>query len=227
MIRYCCSKQLTITEFDWPFQTNLDEYNRWVKMAQCIPLDELAECYYQGLSAEIGRLAKDARLVIGAVIIKHKLSLSDIETVLQPQENLYPQYLVGLAGYQMEAPFAPSLFVDIRKCMGESVFEGFHQAIIEEATPTHQGKLILDATVVEQAIRYPTDLSLLNEARELSEQIIDILSSYSVNQETANLSRKSPSGFSGDRQTKTPGCQKDPSRHQAAVAVPASESGAH
>jgi len=34
----------------------------------------------------------------------------------------------------------------------------------------HQGQLILDATVVEQAIRYPTDLSLLNEAREFSEQ---------------------------------------------------------
>ncbi len=28
----------------------------------------------------------------------------------------------------------------------------------------HQGKLILDATVAEQAIRYPTDRGLLNEA---------------------------------------------------------------
>jgi len=45
----------------------------------------------------------------------------------------------------------------------------------EKDTPAPQGKLILDATVVEQAIRYPTDLSLLNEAREFSEQIIDIL----------------------------------------------------
>ncbi len=39
----------------------------------------------------------------------------------------------------------------------------------------HQGKLIVDATVVEQAIRYPTDLSLLNEAREKTEQLIDNL----------------------------------------------------
>lgn len=31
-------------------------------------------------------------------------------------------------------------------------------------TPTHQGKLILDVTVVEQATRYPTDLNLLNLA---------------------------------------------------------------
>ena len=43
----------------------------------------------------------------------------------------------------------------------------------EEAT--HQGKLILDATVAPQAIRFPTDLSLLNEAREFSEQIVDRL----------------------------------------------------
>ncbi|MCK5478712.1 MAG: hypothetical protein KAI44_07330 [Methylococcales bacterium] len=77
MIRSCSSKQLTLAEFDWPFQTDLDENNRWVKISQCIPWDELAEFYYQGLSAETGRPAKDARLVIGAVIIKHKLSLSD------------------------------------------------------------------------------------------------------------------------------------------------------
>ena len=35
--------------------------------------------------------------------------------------------------------------------------------------------MLVDATVAEQAIRYPTDLSLLNEAREISEQLIDEL----------------------------------------------------
>ena len=45
---------------------------------------------------------------------------------------------------------------------------------VEDAV-THQGKLILDATVAEQAIRFPTDLSLLNESREISERIIDVL----------------------------------------------------
>jgi hypothetical protein len=42
----------------------------------------------------------------------------------------------------------------------------------------HQGKLILDATVAPQQIRYPTDLSLLNEAREISESIIDTLHTH-------------------------------------------------
>ncbi len=215
MIRNRSHKQIPLAEFDWPFQVALDENNRWVKMSECIPWDKLAEGYYQGFSCSQGRPLKDARLAIGAVIIKHKLCLSDRETVAQIQENPYLQYFVGLAGYQMQAPFAPSLLVEIRKRMGVSVFEVFHGAIIDavekakakdrsnqqsrsarnksraddhddeppsasgttdkEPEAAHQGKLILDATVAPQAIRYPTDLNLLNEAREFSEKIIDLL----------------------------------------------------
>ena len=210
MIRSHSHKQLSLAEFDWPFQTALDEDNRWVKMSECIPWDALSEGYCQSLSVRQGRPAKDARLVIAAVIIKHKLCLSDEETVAQIQENPYLQYFAGLSGYQMQAPFAASLLVEVRKRMGQEVFEHFHGAIIEavegakkksaprrqsekpeapddddnspgsavkdsQQETEHQGQLILDATVCEQAIRYPTDLSLLNEAREFSEQIIDKL----------------------------------------------------
>jgi len=217
MIRTSSQKQLTLDGFSTPFETALDKKNRWAKLAELIPWDELAEGYYQKLSSTQGRPAKDARLVIAAVIIKHKLCLSDEETVEQMAENPYLQYFAGLPGFQPKAPFAPSLFVEIRRRMGQEVFEVFHQAIIdsmeqkreksprtqhksdddpngpsagspqgegEQITttaavypekPANSGKLILDATVADQAIRYPTDLSLLNEARELSEQIIDQL----------------------------------------------------
>jgi hypothetical protein len=40
---------------------------------------------------------------------------------------------------------------------------------------THKGKLITDATVAPQNITFPTDLKLLNAAREKSEELIDIL----------------------------------------------------
>lgn len=214
MIRYQSPKQLSLAEFDVPFLSGLDEHNRWVKLSECIPWDKLSEAYHQNFTSTTGRPIKDARLVIGAVIIKHKLCLADRETVAQIQENPYLQYFVGLPGYQMEEPFAPSLFVDIRRRMGQSVFDKFQRAIIDavaeqqqnkprklldsktadkdsgsddhepptgtqaenkEPESNHQGKLIIDATVAPQAIRYPTDLSLLNEAREFSEQIIDKL----------------------------------------------------
>ncbi len=39
--------------------------------------------------------------------------------------------------------------------------------------PTHKGRVLFDATACPQDIAYPTDLGLLAEAREKSEQIID------------------------------------------------------
>jgi len=52
------------------------------------------------MDATRGRPVKDARLVIGAVIIKRKLNLSDEEMVLQIKENPYPQYFIGLSSYK-------------------------------------------------------------------------------------------------------------------------------
>jgi hypothetical protein len=40
---------------------------------------------------------------------------------------------------------------------------------------THKGKLLMDATVAPQNITFPTDLKLLNAAREKSEELIDKL----------------------------------------------------
>jgi len=208
MIRYTPSNQLSFSQFKTPFDVALNENNRWVKFSQCIPWDALADIYSNGFS-HTGRPGKDPRLVIGAMIIKHKLCLSDEETVEQIQENPYLQYFVGFPAYTTQIPFVPSLFVDIRKRMDKTIFTGFEQAIIDvvnEKKPTVkrdktdkdeppspdqnapeeagnlektsskcQGKLILDATVAPQQIRFPTDISLLNEAREISEQIIDTL----------------------------------------------------
>lgn len=208
MIRDHSQNQLSLAGFESPFETCLDKNNRWIKLSQVIPWDTLSEAYYKNLSLTQGRPAKSARLVIGSVIIKHKLVLSDEETVQMIQENPYLQYFVGLPGFQNKQPFAPSLFVDIRKRMGDEAFDFFHQAIVNElekkkagdkksdGTDTdgnlsnnseevsseenckasaNQGKLIVDATVAEQAIKYPTDLDLLNECREISEKIIDHL----------------------------------------------------
>ena len=102
-----------------------------MKPADLIPWDELARAYHKSLvSSTQGRPAKDACLVIGAVIIKPKLCLSDEEAVQQIQKNPYLQFFVGFSSYQLAPPFAPSLFVEIRKRMGQTVFEDFHEAII-------------------------------------------------------------------------------------------------
>ena len=96
MIRIHSQTQLTLEGFETPFERTMNKNNRWVKLSACIPWDDLANAYYQSFNASTGRPAKDARLVIGAVIIKHRLKLSDEETVAQIQENPYLQYFCGL-----------------------------------------------------------------------------------------------------------------------------------
>lgn len=192
MIRYKSSRQLSLDGFSLPFDGKLNSENRWIKWSKSIPWDDLASGYYKSMSSRRGRPGKDARLVIGAVIIKHKLCLSDEETVLQIQENPYLQYFVGLSRYKDEVPFTPSLFVQIRKRMGANVFSAFEETILnsiaekkikrsltsdqgKKQEDSNRGKLLVDATVAPQAIRYPTDLSLLNEARKIAETLIDDL----------------------------------------------------
>jgi len=50
-----------------------------------------------------------------------------------------------------------------------------HLSNIEKQVPSNKGRLITDATVAPQNITYPTDLKLLNAAREKSEELIDLL----------------------------------------------------
>ncbi|BCL62224.1 hypothetical protein DGMP_29170 [Desulfomarina profundi] len=68
--------------------------------------------------------------------------------------------------------------------MGEDVFASFEKVILAKigklgkasSEPVdNRGKLLVDATVAEQSIKYPMDLSLLGEAREISENLIDEL----------------------------------------------------
>ena len=72
-------------------------------------------------------------MVIGALIIKHKLKLDDRGTVAMISENIYLQYFCGLSSFQTEAPFHPTVFVDIRKRMGAISFDKWNEIIIEKA----------------------------------------------------------------------------------------------
>ncbi|MCB9222234.1 MAG: transposase [Ignavibacteria bacterium] len=95
MISYTPQSELNVATFEELFKHFLDRNNRWVKLADALPWDELASIYMQSLSADNGRPTIDVRLAVGALIIKHKLGLSDREVVSTIRENVYIQYFVG------------------------------------------------------------------------------------------------------------------------------------
>ena len=46
-----------------------------------------------------GASSINPRVILGAVIIKHLKNLSDVETILEIQENMYMQYFLGFSGF--------------------------------------------------------------------------------------------------------------------------------
>lgn len=198
MKRYNTQKQLSIAAFAMPFEANLDENNRWVVLSGVIPWDKFAELYYKNFPSRRGAPTKDARLVLGVVIIKHMLKLDDIGVIEIIQENPYMQYFLGLKGFTQKPVFDPSLLVHIRKRIDLNVFESLTDELIRKGLnikqtpedeskddnqddntpgkePKNKGKLQLDATVTDAHIKFPTDLDLLSDSRLKAEDLIDHL----------------------------------------------------
>ena len=188
-------QQFGITDFNQPIGLKMNPENRWVKKASMIPWEAIEEKYAALFPSKTGMPAKPLRLALGSLLIQKQLGFSDRELVEEIVENPYFQYFIGLPGYQTEAPFVPSLLVEFRKRLNDEVLNEINEMIIafntpddptpsggkptDEAAPAegeeNTGTLVLDATCAPQNIKYPQDVSLLNEAREGLEGLVDYL----------------------------------------------------
>lgn len=90
-----------------------------------MPWDKIERIYNKSLrNQHSGGGNKPARMVIGALIIKHKMNLSDEETIRLIAENPYMQYFIGLEEFTGKPIFDSGLFVYVRKRMNvESINE--------------------------------------------------------------------------------------------------------
>ena len=196
MYRYS-NGQIGLADFKQPVGMNLKESNRWVKKAQTIPWLEIEKRYAALFTNRKGNAAKPLRLALGACIIQAEYGFSDEETALMIQENPYLQYFCGYPGYDDEKlPFDPSLMVYFRKRLTPEVLGEINEMILRDAKARqskevedkdddnfddgsgaggNSGTMVVDATCAPSNIRYPQDVSLLNEARENAEKLLDVL----------------------------------------------------
>lgn len=185
--------ELDFVEFRTPFSGKLRKDNRWVRLSECIPWSIFEDEYAKHFKSSDGNEAYPFRVALGSQIIRERLGLTDRETVAQIQENPYLQYFLGFSKYQDEEPFDASSMVYFRQrisadmvCrVNEYVCKGSRDTSDKDdenippgprnSEPELHGKLLIDATCAPEDLRYPTDLSLLNEGREVTEKAIDQL----------------------------------------------------
>jgi IS5 family transposase len=159
--------------------------------------DEFSKHYHKTM----GRPAKPIRMMVGLLILKHLRNLSDESVVEQCGENSYYQYFCGLEKFVSRPPCDASEFVHFRNRIGKGGMEIILQESIRVASEIISSRkktksnnkndsgnnknkigknailekdVIIDTTVQEKNITYPTDDKLykkiIKKCVEISER---------------------------------------------------------
>lgn len=152
-----------------PYGGKLNEDNRWLKLRELVPWEELEEEYSKYFSSNMGRPGLDGQLVVGVICIKHMMKLSDETVVEAVLENPYMQAFCGLESFATDRIFNDSSLSKLRKRLGKRYFRQLEKKVLKvlkERKLIRARGVMLDATVFPSNIKYPFDVGLLNDARE-------------------------------------------------------------
>ena len=198
MYKATSSLQMTFNDFNQSCGMELDMDNEWCRLAHAFNWSVSEELYARNFPSRKGHPAFPVRMALGALVIQKRMRLSDRALVKAVAENPYYQYFIGLQAFSSRCPFTYSTLVGFRKRLSADVLMEINEAFLATAAPTSEhadvkgetaqgdaqeagekdpnaGTAILDATCSPSNIRYPQDFSLLDEAREKLDRMIDEL----------------------------------------------------
>jgi transposase, IS5 family len=158
------------------FRARLDEIvdptHALVKLAATIDWRFLEERFGAAYDDDPGRPPLPTRLMAGLAILKHMHDLSDEVLCERWIENPYMQLFCGEEFFQHQLPFDRSSMTRWRQRMGEERLIALLQESLSVATrsgaakPADFRQVIIDTTVQEKAVTFPTDAKLMHRARE-------------------------------------------------------------
>ena len=132
-----------------------------------IPWKKLEEVFAP-LYGTVGLPSHPIRKMAALLMLKHLYNLSDERVVAMWQENPYYQYFAGEATFQWGQPCAASDLVHFRHRLGEKgIAKLFALSIALHADKVKKAKeVIVDTTVQEKNITFPTDAKLYKKVIE-------------------------------------------------------------
>jgi IS5 family transposase len=145
------------------------------------PLVKLAhQIAWPVLETQFGAVYRDGpgqpplptRLMAGLAILKHTFNLSDEQLCERWLENPYFQVFCGEEFFCHQRPFDRAAMTRWRQRMGEERLMALLQESLAVATRTGAAKpadfrqVVVDTTVQEKAVAFPTDAKLMHRARE-------------------------------------------------------------
>ena len=147
-----------------------------------VSLEEDLSVYY---TLDNGRPSIPIRKVAGVLLLRRMFNASDERAVEIWKENPYWQYFCGEVHFQHEAPFDPTELVKFRKRIGQEGAERILKLSIDlfDKHEIEEKTVLIDTTVQEKNITYPTDTKLQKKIIEkcrviANKEDIDLRQSY-------------------------------------------------
>lgn len=157
--------------FGYPLLEHLNPRHPLLGLSSLIDWDAIERAASASFVSRRGRPAIRPRLVAGLLYLRHTYNLSDEEVIWHWVENPYWQVFTGETYLQTEPPIDPSSLTRWRQRLGEAGIEELLAQTIEAARrakvikTSSLKRVIVDTTVMEKAVAYPTDSKLLERAR--------------------------------------------------------------
>ena len=135
----------------------LDTKDPLIQLADIFPWSKFEEELKKHYTGE-GRPPKPIRLMVGILLLKQLKNLSDESIVEHWKQNPYFQYFCGLNDYQASIPCHPTELVKFRNRIGKEGMEFiFKMSVQLHGTASEEEQVIVDSTVQESNMTFPTD----------------------------------------------------------------------
>ena len=167
--------------FQQPLAELINLKHPLVKLAELIDWSVFETHWAAFFPSRTGRPASSPRLIAGLLYLQHTFACSDEDLVWTWVENPYWQHFCGETYFQHKPPIDPSSMTRWRQRVGE---EGVEWLLTETIEAARRGKvvkaksfekIIIDTTVMEKAVAYPTDSRLLECGRQHLVKLADAL----------------------------------------------------
>ncbi len=143
------------------FEEQLSRKHPLFILANAIDWEKFDVAFSKHYCDNNGRPAKPIRMMVSLLILKHLRNLSDESVVEQWTENSYYQYFSGEKKFACGAPCEASELVHFRHRIGTEGMELiFEESIRINGRDGREDKVIVDTTVQEKNITFPTDAKL-------------------------------------------------------------------
>jgi IS5 family transposase len=144
-------------------------------LSKKIDWDKLEEEFSQYYCSDNGRPSIPIRKIVGVILLKRVYNQSDESVIERWQENPYWQYFCGETYFQHEPPFDPTELIKFRQRIGESGAEKILRLTIHlfEKKEIKEKEVLIDTTVQEKNITFPTDAKLQKKIIEKCRKIAE------------------------------------------------------